>query len=83
VRNAGNGVDMAMNIQEIYDLMDGLPIGAWVAISTEQRRVLSYGDDAMKVFAEAKAAGEKIPFIGRVLDPELSLAPSAWITDDL
>jgi len=37
----------------------------------------------MKVFAEAKAAGEKIPFIGRVLDPELSLAPSAWITDDL
>ena len=57
---------MAMNIQEIYEMMNGLPPGAWVAISTEKRLVLSYGDDALKVFAQAKAAGEKIPFIGRV-----------------
>jgi len=60
---------MAMNINEIHALMDGLPIGAWVAISTDQRRVLSYGEDALQVFAEAKKQGEKVPFIGRVPDP--------------
>ncbi len=64
---------MAMNIQEIYEMMNGLPPGAWVAISTEKRLVLSYGDDALKVFAQAKAAGEKIPFIGRVPEPGMHL----------
>jgi hypothetical protein len=44
---------MRMGISEIYKLMDGLPPGAWVAISTEQRRVLSYGDDADTVMEEA------------------------------
>jgi hypothetical protein len=62
---------MRMEISDIYELMDGLPPGAWVAISTEQRRVLSYGDDEMAVFAEAKAQGEKIPFIGRVPEPDV------------
>ena len=59
-----------MNITEIHKLMDGLPPGAWVAISTEQGCVLSCGDDAMKVFAEAKEKGVKVPFIGRVPDPD-------------
>ncbi len=63
-----------MSVQEIYDLMHGLPPGAWVAISTETRQVLSYGDDALKVFAEAKATGEKIPFLGRVPEPDMLLA---------
>jgi hypothetical protein len=62
---------MAMDINEIHKLMDGLPPGAWVAISTEQGCVLSYGEDAMKVFADAKAKGEKVPFIGRVPDPDV------------
>jgi len=72
---------MLMDMNDIYALMDGLPIGAWVAISTETRSVLSCGDDAMKVFAEAKAAGEKITFIGRVLDPDERIAPSMWALD--
>ncbi len=62
---------MLMDMNEIYGLMEGLPPGAWVAISTEKRQVLSYGDDALKVFAEAKALGEKVPFIGRVPEPDL------------
>ena len=62
-----------MDMNEIYSLMDGLPIGSWVAISTEQRRVLSFGDDALAVFADAKAMGERIPFIGRVPDPHAQL----------
>jgi len=60
-----------MDMTEIYDLMNGLPAGAWVAISTEQRRVLSYGEDAQQVFAEAKQQGERVPFIGRVPEPDL------------
>jgi hypothetical protein len=60
---------MRMEIGEIYQLMEGLPPGAWVAVSTDQRRILSYGDDAQKVFAEAKELGERVPFIGRVPDP--------------
>jgi hypothetical protein len=64
---------MAMEITEIYQLMDGLPPGAWVAISTEERRVLAFGTDAQKVYSEAKQKGEKVPFIGRVPEPDLQM----------
>jgi len=64
---------MAMDITEIYQLMDGLPPGAWVAISTEKRRVLAYGPDALQVFAEAKQQGEKVPFVGRVPEPNVHM----------
>lgn len=64
---------MAMEVAEIYQLMEGLPPGAWVAISTEQRRVLAYGPDALTVFAKAKQQGEKIPFVGRVPEPNVHM----------
>jgi hypothetical protein len=64
---------MAMAINEIHQLMDGLPPGAWVAISTERRCVLSYGEDAQTVYAEAKRTGEKVPFIGRVPEPDVHM----------
>lgn len=60
---------MTMAITEIYELMNGLPPGAWVAISTEQHRVLSYGEDADQVVAEAEEKGEEHPFLTRVPDP--------------
>ena len=61
---------MAMAITEIYKLMDGLPPGAWVAISTEQHRVLAYGEDPEAVVEEARKMGVAGPFIGRVPEEE-------------
>ncbi len=62
---------MSMQMPEIYELMDGLPPGVWVAISTEQQKVLAFGEDAQAVYAEAKQLGEEVPFIGRVPDPDV------------
>ena len=64
---------MAMGMPEIYQLMDGLPPGAWVAISTDQQRVLSYGDDAQTVYDEARRQGEEVPFVGRVPEPDAQM----------
>ena len=59
-----------MAVTEIYELMEGLPPGAWVAISTEQHLVLAYGDDAEVVVEKARQMGVDVPFLGRVPDHE-------------
>ena len=61
---------MAVEITEIYKLMEGLPPGSWVAISTDRHQVLCFGEDSKAVYDEAKRKGEEIPFIGRV--PEVN-----------
>jgi hypothetical protein len=52
---------MAMQINEIYELMEGLPAGAWVTISTEEHRVLGYGDDQTALVDEARQMGFEAP----------------------
>jgi hypothetical protein len=59
-----------MDMPEIFKLMDGLPPGAWVAISTQEHRVLAYGEDALQVMKEARGMGVAVPFIGRVPEEE-------------
>jgi len=62
-----------MQMPEIYELMDGLPPGAWVAISTDEHKVLTYGDDAEDVLDRARKLGVAGPFIGRVPQEEETL----------
>jgi hypothetical protein len=64
---------MSMQMPEIYELMEGLPVGVWVAISTEERKVLAYGEDADEVLAKARSMGVAGPFIGRVPQEEETL----------
>ncbi len=41
----------------------------WVCIEGDQ--LISYGSDGRKVFAEARAAGIRVPFVVRVEDPTI------------
>jgi hypothetical protein len=52
-------------------LLQGIPAGAWVAISEERNAVLAYGADAETVAHEAGKQGEAHPLIVRV--PEQAL----------
>jgi hypothetical protein len=47
-------------------LLKDVPRGAWVAISADQHRVVSYGADMRKVLEDAKLTGEKDPILTRV-----------------
>ena len=44
---------MATAIVDLFDLLEGIPAGAWVAISERQHRVIAYGADAQMVLGEA------------------------------
>ena len=62
---------MAASAPELFALMNGLPTGALVAISTEKVCVLAYGDDEDAVFEEAVQKGDAHPLIARVPDPNV------------
>ena len=52
-------------------LLKGVPKGAWVAISAEHDRVVTFGADMRTVLETARKMGEKDPVITRV--PEASV----------
>jgi hypothetical protein len=58
---------------EMYALMEGLPIGSWVAYSENQHKILAYGPDAQAVWKEAEEKGESRAIVTRVLDPHVAL----------
>ena len=57
---------MASTIVDLADLLTGIPIGAWVAISERLHKVVAYGVDAQAVLNQAREAGEAQPLIVRV-----------------
>ena len=67
-----------MSVQEIYDLMEGLPPGDWVAICAEQRRILAHDEDGDKVVDEVLRLGFKGAFFGRVPSAEWPQFPTLW-----
>ena len=60
-------------VAEMYALMEGLPIGSWVAYSEKQHKILAYGPDAQAVLDNAREMGEPRPVIARVMDPSVGL----------
>jgi hypothetical protein len=50
-------------------LLQGLPPGAWVAISEEKNEVIAYAADLQATMELAKQKGEDSPLIVRVPDP--------------
>lgn len=57
---------------DFRSLLEGIPRGAWVALSAHHERVLAFGAELAAVVAEARAKGEQNPVITRV--PETASA---------
>jgi hypothetical protein len=54
---------LAVNLVEI---LQGIPAGAWVAISERQHKAIAYGVDARSVLNQARSLGERLPLMLRV-----------------
>jgi hypothetical protein len=64
---------VAMPALDFSALLKDIPRGAWVALSEDAKRVLSYGSDINKVLQDAKDEGEDKPTIMRVPETSTSL----------
>jgi hypothetical protein len=65
--------NMATTVADLSELLKGIPLGAWAAISERQNRVIAYGVDPQAVLNEAQKKGEKLPLIMRVPDQNAAM----------
>jgi hypothetical protein len=63
---------MAAVAIDFSKILKGVPRGAWVAISSDQERVITFGSDMQEVLEEAASVGENDPIVFRV--PEAASA---------
>ena len=52
-------------VADLVDLLHGIPLGAWVAISEREHKVLAFGADSQAVYKEALQS-EPSPLMVRV-----------------
>lgn len=52
--------------KDLSKLLEGLPKGAWVALSRDEERVVSYSADIQDAMQKAKSAGEENPIMIRI-----------------
>jgi hypothetical protein len=64
---------VATRVTDLPELLEGIPPGAWVAISESQNRALAFGVDAQTVHDEAQQKGEDQPLMVRVPDQMLAM----------
>lgn len=53
-------------LRDFSGLLDGIPKGAWVALSQDESRVVTYAAELQEVLRTAREAGEDSPVILRV-----------------
>jgi hypothetical protein len=58
--------------RDISKLLVDVPKGAWVALSTNEDRVIAYAAELQEVLAKSKAAGEADPIVTRVPEDDNS-----------
>ena len=58
---------------DMVKLFHGLPKGAWVALSNDEKRVIAYSADLQDALAKAYAAGEPDPIVVKVPETDASL----------
>jgi hypothetical protein len=58
----------------ITELLEGIPAGAWVAISERQRKAIAFGTDARAVLNAARRMGERLPLMLRVPETVQAMA---------
>jgi hypothetical protein len=56
--------------KDISKLLVGIPKGAWVALSSDQERVVAYAAELRDALQKSKAAGEDHPLLVRVPEDE-------------
>jgi hypothetical protein len=54
--------------KDISKLLVSVPKGAWVALSSDESRVVAFASELQDVLAESKELGEKNPVVMRALD---------------
>jgi len=64
---------MATLTMNFHELLKDIPRGAWVAVASDQKRVVAYGADMCKVLEEARELGEQDPIIFRIPESESAL----------
>jgi hypothetical protein len=64
---------MAAALTDLAALLEGIPAGAWVAISETRNKVLAHGPDAQVVLRQAQEQGEDLPLIVRVPDQNAAM----------
>ena len=63
---------MAPVVTDFAKLLEGIPAGAWVAISQKEARVLAYAAELKEAIRKAHEQGEPNPVVLRV--PQLARA---------
>ena len=58
---------------DLSRVLEGIPRGEWVAVSSDMGRALAHGDDVQTVVKQANALGESEPVLMRVPDPAVAL----------
>lgn len=56
--------------KDVAKLLENIPKGAWVALSRDEERVVSYAAELQDALESAKAAGETDPVVIRVPEAE-------------
>jgi hypothetical protein len=56
--------------KDVSKLLAGVPRGAWVALSKDEERVISYAAELQQALDKAKQAGETDPVVIRVPEAE-------------
>ena len=57
---------MAPMVHDFGKLLEGIPRGAWVAISQDEDRVLAYAAELNEAIRQARELGEQDPIVVRV-----------------
>ena len=57
-------------VKDISKLLTGIPKGAWVALSSDQERIVAYAAELQEALQKAKSAGEDDPVMVRVPEDE-------------
>lgn len=57
---------MAPTISDFGEVLEGIPPGAWVALSNDEKRVVAYAAEMRDAIKEANDKGEEHPVILRV-----------------
>lgn len=57
-------------VRDISKLLLGIPKGAWVALSSDQQRVVAYASELQEALQKAKSEGEDDPVMVRVPEDE-------------
>jgi len=65
---------MAPTGYDFEELLEGVPAGAWVAISSDEKRVVAYAAEMREAIRDAQERGEENPIILRV-----PLSPGAFL----